>query len=97
MKISFDKKVLEVRPWGAEEDGKVLLMTRDPALKTEIIAQMYDTPDAFEYLAGEYNVEDMADLMMVVADGNRVGLFFNMEHMRPMLCVCVPDEPEEEA
>ena len=95
MKISFGKKVLEVRPWGSKEDGKVLLMTRDQALKTEIIAQMYDTPDAFEYLAGEYSVEDMADLMMVVADGNRVGLFFNLDHMRPMLCVCVPDEPEE--
>lgn len=93
MKITFGSKKMEVRPWGAE--GKVLLMTWDPALKTEIIAQMYDTPDAFECLAGEYDVEDMADLMMVVADGNRVGLFFNMEHMRPMLCVCVPDEPEE--
>lgn len=93
MKITFGSKKMEVRPWGSE--GKVLLMTRDPALKTEIIAQMYDTPDAFECLAGEYDVEDMADLMMVVADGNRVGLFFNMEHMRLMLCVCVPDEPEE--
>lgn len=93
MRIAFGSKKMEVRPWGLE--GKVLLMTRDPALKTEIIAQMYDTPDAFEYLAGEYSVEDMADLMMVVADGNRVGLFFNLDHMRPMLCVCVPDEPEE--
>lgn len=74
MRIAFGSENLEVRPWGAEEDGKILLMTRDPAMKAEIISAIYELPDYFEYLAGEYCVEDMVGIMMVVVKADKFGL-----------------------
>lgn len=96
MRIAFGSDKLEVRPWGSE--GKILVMTRDPAMEMQIITAIYELPEHFEYLAGEYNVEDMADLMMVVVKADKIGLFAYQEGM-DSACVLrisdVPDEPEE--
>jgi len=95
MKISFGDHVIEVRPWGGAGAGKALLVTRDPVIKGKILAQMNEFPDAFETLSGEYEVEDFSGPMMVVSDARKVWLFFDLEYMRPGLCVC--QEYEEEA
>lgn len=97
MKISFGDHVVEVRPWGGAESGKALLMTDDPIMKGKILVQMKEFPEAFETLADEYDVEDMAGVMMVVADARKVGLFFDLEFLRPGLCVCEEAEEESEA
>lgn len=95
MKISFGDHSVEVRPWGGAGAEKALLMTSDPIMKGKILVQMKEFPEAFETLADEYDVEDMAGVMMVVCDARKVGLFFDLEFMRPGLCVC--QEYEEEA
>ena len=94
MKITFGDQAVEVRPWGGAGSGKALLVTRDPVIKGKILAQMNEFPDAFETLSGEYEVEDFSGPMMVVTDARKVGLFFDLEFMRPGLCVC--EEYEED-
>ena len=97
MKISFGDHAVEVRPWGGAGSGKALLMTSDPIMKGKILIQMKEFPEAFETLADEYDVEDMAGVMMVVCDARKVGLFFDLEHKRLVLCVCEEAEEESEA
>lgn len=96
MKITFGDQAVEVRPWGGEDSGKVLLMTRDPKLKGAIMTQMYEFPEAFEHLADDACVEDMAGMWLIVADARKVGLFFDLEQMKPGCCVCAEAEEESE-
>ena len=88
MRITFGDQMIEVRPWGGEDSGKVLLMTDDPKLKGAILTQMYEFPEAFEHLADDACVEDMAGMWLIVADAWKVGLFFDLERMKPGFCVC---------
>ena len=95
MKLSFGDQAVEVRPWGGEDSGKVLLMTDDPKLKGAILTQMYEFPEAFEHLADDACVEDMDGMWLIVADARKVGLFFDLEQMKPGWCVYQEADGEE--
>lgn len=95
MKIMFGDCRIDVRPWGGEGSGKVLLMTKDPKIKGAIMAQMAEFPEAFETLDVDPAVEEFSGLMMVVALAAKVGLFFDLEKMRPGCCVCEETEEDE--
>ena len=95
MTITFGDQKIEVRPWGGEGSGKALIMTRDPQIKGAILTQMYEFPEAFEHLADDACVEDMAGMWLIVADAWKVGLFFDLEQMKPGFCVCEEADEEE--
>ena len=100
MRITFGDQAVEIRPWGGEDSGKVLLMTMDPKIKSAALAQMAEFPDAFETLTDEQSNEDMKnlgmkDVMLIVAKTSKVGLFFDLKQMKPGFCVCEEADDEE--
>lgn len=96
MRITFGDRMVEVRPWGGAGSGKVFLMTRDPKIKGALMTQMEEFPEAFETLEVDPEIEEFSGLMQVVADVRKVGLFFDLEKMRPGFCVCEEDDEESE-
>ena len=95
MKLSFGEQAVEVRPWGGEDSGKVLLMTDSGEMKKTILNQWAEFPEAFEHLADNACVEDMAGMWLIVVDARKVGIFFDLEKMRPGVCVCQEADDEE--
>ena len=96
MKITFGDQKVDVRPWGGEDSGKVLLMTDSKEMKKAILNQLGECPEAFETLEVDPEIEEFSGLMLVVADARKVGLFFDLEKMRPGFCVCEEDDEESE-
>lgn len=93
MKITFGDQVIEVRPWGGEDSGKVLLMTDSKEMKKAILNQLGECPEAFELLDdGGLCGEDVEDVFLIVAHRDKVGIFFDLEKMRPGVCVCQEEE-----
>lgn len=95
MKITFGDQAVEVRPWGGAGSGKVLLMTDSGEMKKTILNQWAEFPEAFEHLADNACVEDMAGMWLIVADARKVGLFFDLEQMKPGCCVCQETDDED--
>ena len=91
MKITFGDQAVEVRPFGGEDSGKVLLMTDSREMKKAILNQLGVCPEAFELLADDGR-EDVEGAFLIVAHRDKVGIFFDLEKMRPGVCVCQEEE-----
>lgn len=90
MTILCGKKRVDVEPWGGEESGKVLLMTRDEGVKAQITAALSDAPDLFEMLTEPDVVacdEDTEGLMMVIVSRKDVAVFFDLEKLTLGICM----------
>ena len=96
MTIVFGEQKIEARPWSGDGSGKALLITADQGIKRRILTAMDESPDAFELLTDEPDVEDLQGVLPVIVDREKVGLFVNLENMLLGVCVCEEAEETEE-
>ena len=90
MTLTFGTQKVEIRPWGGENSGKVLLMTRDDLVKRQLIAAMEDDPDMVAPLTEPDVVacdEDTEGLMLAIVDRKNVAMFFDLDKLAFGICL----------
>ena len=99
MLITCGKEKIEVRPWGGEESGKALLMTRDENVKRRLCNLETEAPELFERLTDEWesqSPEDDRDMVARIVDRSKVAMIIDLEIMGIGFC-CYQEESDDDA
>lgn len=89
--IQAGEQKVWLRPWA---DGKVLMMSADERVKSEMIRMRAEENDVIELLTDpdmRVAAEDMDGVMCVIADPERMCLVFDLVTDQIKFAECVPD------